>query len=222
MATRGRPKKTIPAGATGVNSDLLPIKEPRCKICTSPIRDRIDRLAAAGFGGTAIAEEIIGIDPNLSSTIDTLRKNIDRHAKSHLRIREKAIRNILENRAKQQGILMENIDGAFIDDKGLLDILVRQATEQSVDPNFTVNMKDALEAIKIKKDMESSEFSEQIRVMEKQVYSITRAIKDIVPSDMFGRITARARQIFEGDIIDLPYVESDVIQLAKEENERSN
>lgn len=219
MAQKGRPKKSLPANAQGSNADLLPVKEPRCKICISPIRDRIDRLSAAGYGATAIAEEIMGIDPKLSTNIDTLRKNIDRHAKSHLRIKEKAIRRILENRAKQQGLLLENVETVYVNEMGLLDILVKQATEQSTDPNFRVHMKDALEAIKIKKDIEASEFSEQIKVMEKQVWAITQAVKDIVPEEYFGRITNRARQLFEGELIDLPYVEEKVIEVEQKEIE---
>ena len=207
-AKRGRPKKSVdPSADLAAIKDTLPVREPRCKICQSPVRDRIERLAAAGYGATSIAEEIMGIDPKLSTNLDTLRKNIDRHVNSHLRIREKAIRRILENRAKQQGILMENVETAFIDDKSLLDILVRQATEQAGDSNFRVHMKDALEAIKIKKDIESSEFSEQIKVMEKQLWAISQAVKDVIPEELYARLTSRARQLFEGDLIDLPYKE---------------
>ena len=142
-----------------------------------------------------------------------------RHAKSHLRIKEKAIRRILENRAKQQGMLLENVETVYVNEMGLLDILVKQATEQSTDPNFRVHMKDALEAIKIKKDIEASEFSEQIKVMEKQVWAITQAVKDIVPEEFFSRITNRARQLFEGELIDLPYVEENIIEVEKREIE---
>lgn len=202
LRKRGRPRKT----EVGIKGDLIPINQPRCKVCQSPIRDKIDRLAASGYGSTAIAEEIIGEDPNLSINLQSLRKNIERHVKQHLRIKERKIRKILENRAMQNGILLENIETAFVDERSLLDILVSQATEQSADPNFRVHMKDALEAIKIKKEIESSEFSEQIKVMEKQVWAITQAVKDIVPLEYFTQITMRARELFEGEIIELPYV----------------
>ena len=202
---RGRPKRVFdPNKPVDLKSELLPITEPRCHICNSPLRDRVDRLGAAGYGAKAIAEEIMGLDPVLSTKLETLRKNVDRHINNHLRIKQRAIRRILENRAKQQGILMENIETVFVDDKGLLDILIKQATEQVSEPDSRVYIKDALEAIKIKKEMESSEFSEQIRVMEKQLYAITQAIKDVVPTDYFQQITLRARQLFEGDVIELP------------------
>jgi len=215
---RGRPPKGSTSPTPNKNNTIVPYKEPRCKICNSVLRDRIDRLSAGGFGATAIADEIIGADPALSTNRETLRKNIERHVKEHLKIREKAIRRILENRAKESGILLENVEGQYTDDKSLLDILVRQATEQSTDPNFRVHMKDALEAIKIKKDMESSEFSEQIRVMEKQVWAITQAIKDIVPIEFFPEVTKRARELFEGEIIELPHLkEAEVHVVPKEE-----
>lgn len=171
--------------------------ESRCLICTSPIKDRVNRLAAAGFGHSDIADEVIGLDPKLSKNRSTLRKNIERHVNRHLKLKEAAIRQILENRAKEEGILLNEFKGQFTSDQGLLDLMVAKGQDQITDPNSKIAYRDVLEAIRIKKEMDMNSFSIQSEIMNRQISSIAQAVKELVPPDLYPRVIERARNIFE-------------------------
>jgi len=180
-------------------------REPRCKICTSPlVRDRVDRLAAAGFGGSAIADEIMGLDPKLPKKRDSLRKSIERHVSKHLKIKDAAVRRILERRAEEQGILIDQVEGQMVSGKAFLDMMIGRGQEQLSDPNSRVYNKDVLEAIRLQEDFERESFALQLEVIERQVRCISQALKEIVSERMgqiideymFEQVAERARYLF--------------------------
>jgi hypothetical protein len=43
--------------------------------------------------------------------------------------------------------------------------------------------------------------------MEKKLWAISQPVKDVIPEELYAKLTSRARQLFEGDLIDLPYKE---------------
>lgn len=197
------------------------VREPRCKICKSQLLNRVNRLAAAGFGGTSIADEIMGQDPTLSTNRDALRKCIERHINLHLKIKDAAIRQVLENRAREAGVVLEEYKGQFINDGAFLDLMVRQGLEQITDPNARIHYKDALEAVRIKKDIEQANFAAQLETMERQVYAISQAIKDVVPEEYYEQVVERARLLFDEPVLDLPKkvdIEMSALEL-EEDNE---
>lgn len=178
----------------------LPLKtEPRCNICNSSSRNKVDKLLAAHFSYTSIAEELVMGDPDFTDKqIETVRKNVERHSKRHVDIRSKAIRNIVEARAREQGVLLDSVEGRITSGRALLDLLVAQATQQLTDPNSKVRYADAIEAVKLLEDVQKAEFQSQLEVLQRQVYCISEAVKKQVPPTMLPGIIQEAQRLFEG------------------------
>lgn len=190
--------------AKGSDLDLvksqLPFKnEPRCNICQSASRAKVDKLLAAQFSYTSIAEELVMADDDFKGKeLDTVRKNVERHSKRHVDIKNKAIRNIVEQRAKEQGILLESVEGRITSGRALLDLLVAQATEQLTNGTGKIRYADAIEAVKLLEDVQKAEFQSQLEVLQRQVYCISEAVKKKVPPTMLPGIIEEAQRLFEG------------------------
>jgi len=187
----------------GKGSALEPLQhlplanEPRCNICKSARRQTVDRLLAAGYGYTAIAEDILAEDPEFKEkNLDTIRKNVERHAKRHVNIKERAVREIIERRAVEAGILVDEVSGTMTTGEALLDLMVQRATDQISDPEQKLRFADALEAIRLNKEFEKNTYAEQLEVMQRQVWAISQAVKEIVDENLHAPISDRAKEIF--------------------------
>ena len=189
-------KKAPSNGLAPINN--LPVaNEPRCNICKSPRRSTVDRLLASGYGYTAIAEDILQSDPEFEDKpLDTIRKNVERHAKRHVNVKERAIREILERRAVEAGVLVEEVAGSFTTGEALIDLMVQRATDQISDPDQKIRFTDALEAVRLAKEFEKSTYAEQLEVMQRQVWAISQAVKEIVPEKLHPQVAERAKEIF--------------------------
>jgi hypothetical protein len=144
--------------------------EPRCLICMSTHRLKIDKLLAAGFSNADCAHELMDSDEAFrEKNFDTVRRNIERHAKAHLDIRNRAIREIVERRAREAGILVDTQVGKITTGRALLDLLISKATEQAADPDSAVKYADALEAVKMLEDVQKSEYVHQLEILQRQV-----------------------------------------------------
>lgn len=160
----------------------LPMKtEVRCNVCNCASRNKVDKLVAAQFSYTSIAEELVESDPDFKGKeLDTVRKNVERHAKRHLDIRSKAIRQIVEQRAREQGMLLDSVEGKITSGRALLDLIINRGSEQLTDnPDFKVKMADAIEAVKMLEDVQKAEFQAQLETMQRQVWAISEALKKI-------------------------------------------
>jgi len=186
-----------------------PIKtESRCHICQCASRPKVDKLIAAQFSFSSIAEELIESDPDFAGKeLDTVRKNVERHAKRHLDIRNKAIRQIVEQRAKEQGMLLESVEGKITSGRALLDLIINRGTEQLTDsPDFKVKMADAIEAVKMLEDVQKAEFQAQLETMQKQVWAISEALKTVASKRKIDplfipEVVQEAHRLFEGQTI---------------------
>lgn len=185
--------------------DRLPFKtEPKCHICQSGSRSKVDKLLAAQFSYTSIAKELVASDGDFSDKqVETVRKNVERHAKAHVDIRNKAIRNIVEARAREQGVLLDSVEGKITSGRALLDLLIARATEQASDPATRVRYADAIEAVKLLEDVQKAEFQSQLEVLQRQVWAISEAVKAKVPQTMLPGIVDEAKRLFESDPLEL-------------------
>lgn len=178
--------------------------EPRCLICQSPTRTKIDKLLVAGFSNTSVAQELMESDSAFADkNIDTVRKNIERHSKSHLDIRNRGVREIVERRAREQGILVDSAIGQITSGRALLDILIAKATEQAGDPNSKVHYRDAIEAVKMLEEVQKAEYIYQLEYMQKQVWAISEAVKSVVPADLVPMLVKKAHELMENPTLEL-------------------
>jgi|SRR5581483_3774866 len=176
----------------------LPVRsEPRCNICKSANRSRVDKLLAAGFSYISVAEELQVLDDEFKhKELDTIRKNVERHAKRHVNIKDRAVREIIERRALEQGIILDEATGQIATGRALLDLVVAKGTEQLTDPDMRVKVADAIEAVKMLEDVQKSEYLAQVEAMQKQVFCISRAVQELVPADLLPTIVHRAEELF--------------------------
>jgi hypothetical protein len=190
-----RKQRVTPATMAVVNAQTK--GEPRCNICNSPSRKHVDKLLAAGFSPTSIAEELQLLDEDFRiKQFDTVRKNVERHAKRHVNVKDRAVREIIEARARESGILVETATGTITTGRALLDILVQKATEQAGNPDSRVKYADAIEAVKMLEDLQRSEYIHELEVLQRQVWAISQAVKDLVPEEQFPALAARAEEYF--------------------------
>lgn len=172
--------------------------EPRCKICQSKSRVKVDKLLALQFSYVSVAEELMDSDTEFQGKeLDTVRKNVERHAKRHLDLHNRAVREMVERRAKEQGILLETATGKIVTGRALLDLMVSRATDQIADPNSKIRYADAIEAVKMLEDVQKQEYLAELETMQRQVFAISQAVKEICPPTMLPQLVDRAKVIFE-------------------------
>lgn len=186
--------------------DNLPvISEPRCRICRSDFRPLIDRMIAGPYSYAAIARQFIGKDNELSgSNHEALRKSIERHAKQHVTVRDQAVREIIEQRAIERGLLVDEQKNMLLTSEALLELYVQKGFEQITKEGTWVRHQDVLEAVKMVEEMRRDTIVEQVEMLKKQVQAISTAVREIVPPDMHPALIERAKELFEQPIIDIP------------------
>jgi hypothetical protein len=201
-------RKNLPA-----NLGDMPVKsEPRCNICSCASRNKVDKLIAAQFSMTDIAQELLDSDPDFKDKVlDTVRKNVERHAKRHLDLRNKAIRHMVEQRAREQGMLLETVEGKITSGRALLDLLIMRATEQASDPDQRVKFADAIEAVKMLEDVQKAEFQHQLETYQRQVWAISEALKtvagnytknnQVIDAMFIPTVVQEARKLFEMEAV---------------------
>lgn len=179
---------------------ILPVvNEPRCNICQSVNRKHVDKLLAAGFSALSIAEEMIRIDDDFKEKkLDTVRKNVSRHADRHVNIKDRAIRQIIEKRAAEQGILVDEVEGQIATTRSLLDLMVAKGHDQMTDPDYRVRMADVIEGVKILEDVQRQEIVHQVEVMQRQVWAISTALQmQIKDQETLAKVVSMAERLFE-------------------------
>lgn len=186
--------------------DNLPvISEPRCRICRSDFRPLIDRMIAGPYSYAAIARQFIGKDNELSgSNHEALRKSIERHAKQHVTVRDQAVREIIEQRAIERGLLVDEQKNMLLTSEALLELYVQKGFEQITKEGTWVRHQDVLEAVKMVEEMRRDTIVEQVEMLKKQVQAISTAVREIVPPDLHPALIDRAKELFEQPIIDIP------------------
>jgi len=184
-------------------NNLPIVSEPRCNICKSEFRPIIDRMIAGPYSYAAIARQFMGKDPHLRGNFDAVRKSVERHAKNHVNIQTAAIREIIEQRALDAGLLVNDVQNTYLTNEALLELYVKKGFDQVTKDDTWVRHQDILKAVEMIETMKRDTIGEQIEVLKKQVFCISQAVREIVPEDMHPQIIARVEELFTQPIIDL-------------------
>lgn len=202
-------KKTGSENPRELLDNLPVISEPRCNVCKSDFRQIIDRMIAGPYSYAAIARQFIGKDEHFRGDIrnkrdlDRVRKSIERHAKSHVTIRDASIRQIIEQQAREAGILVDDQKNQLLTTQALLELYVSKGFEQVTKEGTWVRHQDVLEAVKMIEEMKRDTVNEQIDVLKRQVAAISQAVRECVPPDLHPQIGMRAKEIFDGQVLEL-------------------
>lgn len=175
------------------------VSEIRCNICQSPNRRHVDKLIAAGFSYLSIAQELQVLDEEFKEKkLDTIRRNVSRHADRHVNIKDRAVRQIIEKRAQEQGVLLEEATGQITSVRSLLDLMVARGHDQLADPDYRVRMADVMEASRMLEDVQRQEYAHKVDVLERQVWAIGQALqRSIKDASILNEIVQTANMYFE-------------------------
>lgn len=190
---------TVKKSGGPVLGNLPVTSEVRCNICQSPNRRHVDKLVAAGFSYLSIAQELQALDDEFrEKKLDTIRKNVSRHADRHVNIKDRAVRQIIETRAKEQGVLLEEATGQITSVRSLMDLMVARGHDQLADPEFRVRMADVMEAARMLEDVSRQEYMHKVEVLQRQVWAIGQALTHVEKDkSKLGEIVAMANNLFE-------------------------
>lgn len=194
---------------------VLPIiTEPRCNICKSSMRSLIDQLIVSGYSPMAIARQVHGTE--LKGSIDAIRKSVERHSDRHLNVREEALKRIIDNRAKERGILIDATEERLVTSEAVLDMIVSKGLEQIVDPAARVKYQDILKAVELQKSYESDSVAQQLDILQRQMWAIREAVKKVCPPELWQELVQTAMDLFSGAD---PFAEPETLELEPVEEE---
>lgn len=165
------------------------IHEPRCKVCTSPMRNEIELLIANGYNMSEIARQVQAAGQDISY------KSVDRHAKNHMDLKRSAFRMIMEKQAKELGEMQAEGAIRIVSGRAWLDLFIQQATDLIIAGEMEIEARDVVKAIELREALEKegiSIFQEQIMV---ELRAIIDAMKEIAGAELSREIGIRARQL---------------------------
>jgi predicted RNA-binding protein YlxR (DUF448 family) len=173
-------------------ADYLPEKiESRCHVCQSDLRLIIDTMGSRGFRASFIAKEVQDIDPSLS------RKSIERHLTRHVNYENKALQQILQQRAKEEGILTNAARENILTRQAVLDQFVAQTWKRVSQPDAKIPFEVGLKAIELQEMLEQKQESNIVETVTRQLAAIIQAIREVVPAEYHEDLARRAEHLFD-------------------------
>jgi hypothetical protein len=173
-------------------ADYLPEKiESRCHVCQSDLRLIIDTMGSRGFRASFIAKEVQDIDPSLS------RKSIERHLVRHVNYENKALQQILQQRAKEEGILTNASRENILTRQAVLDQFVAQTWKRVSQPDAKIPFEVGLKAIELQEMLEQKQESNIVETVTRQLAAIIQAIREVVPAEYHEDLARRAEHLFD-------------------------
>lgn len=163
-----------------VPKQLPQIIEKRCKCCTSPFRNIIDRMLVIGLSYKTIADEFEheGIS----------RQNITNHHKKHITYQDRAIREILEEEARR---VVENVDEvktSLVTSRGFMQTMLMKSYQMMLDNSLKMEARDVIQMINLMEKMNEDSATVEKEELMREFNLFVRAVKTIIPQDMWNLI----------------------------------
>ena len=157
--------------------------EPRCHVCTSDYRVVIEDALLRGRGYLAIWR---GLPTSVQEHIKV--HNIKAHyANGHLPADVSAARVLTEERAKEVGALLDEVEGTLIDHVGALRQTVRIGAERMLAGEVRVGVDQMIQAAKVLADLGMGEGSEiDTNVWRQAIVEMMRAAREVMTPEQFA------------------------------------
>lgn len=188
-----RGDKSIKQSGVGFFS-LPPVyehNEPRCKVCQSPFRREIDSALASGWSQAAVIKHY---NAALGEDYFT-RGNMSRHKARHLSVRDAAVRNIIEERARALSMDVDKVEGFILTRQATLDMIIQTGLEQLRQGITESAPKDIIAAIQMLEKMEQDFATNAVEEMTQQYKAFADAVQEIVPEEFHGQIFDRTKEL---------------------------
>lgn len=174
------------------------IFEPRCHVCQSPYREFIEEHLVKGHSYERIAKQIPADEDG--KKID--RRSISGHFKEHMDLQRMAIREELEEEARN---LQQNVEEGSLGaktDRGILKVLVAKGFDDVLKGVSTVEPKDLIQIIKLLNELNSDASNTRAEENEIALRTFVRAIENVCSVEMIKQIVAEAERIRNMDDVE--------------------
>lgn len=153
------------------------IVEPRCQICTHPLRLRMDYLLSMR---TSYSE--------MERLFQIPYRSFSNHAKKHLRYEDAAVQGVIEHEAHLAGENLEKgLTGAFLR-RSALDISIKKYFDALVAGEIEVEPGDVIKMIEARERLDASTATAQIEQYELQFNAFKEAIEAVCTPETMVKI----------------------------------
>lgn len=121
--------------------------------------------------------------------------NLSRHKNRHLSSRDAAVRNIIEERARQLSMDTNSIEGFILTRTATLDMIIAQGLESLRAGLTSSEPKDMLAAIQMLEKMEQDFASVAVEEMTLQYKAFADAVQDVVTPEQGAAIFERTKEL---------------------------
>lgn len=174
----------------------LPDKvEPRCHVCQSDLRPLIDKMSVLGYRPVFIAKQVQDTAPELS------RDSIERHLNRHVNYENKALQEILHERAKEEGILKDYSKNNVLTRNAVLDQFIAQTWKRVSQPEAKIPFEVGLKAIELQEQMARTQEANVIETVTRQLAAIIQSIREVVPQEYHEPLARRAENLFDAPVL---------------------
>lgn len=182
----------------------VPVKaqiiEPRCRVCSCAFRDSIDKLLILGISYAQIASDFEEFGVN--------RKNLANHKTKHLSIEHRAIRELVEEQARQE---IENIEDAkttILTGRAWMGTFLHKTFGMLLDGTLKMEARDVIQAINLMEKLNESTATIEKEAILKEHTLFAQAVKSVVPQEMwnnildeFEKLHAKEKDIIQGYVM---------------------
>jgi hypothetical protein len=168
------------------------IMSQNCHVCRAgyEITGSVNRMLLNGAPFSEVYATLI------SWPVETFPKNrvpsitsIKNHANRHLPVKDAAVRKLLEKRAAERQMDIENGAESILTGIGILEIIAQKGFSAIIEGKNQVSVKETIEAVKLidSFDKEATDTFDSVAAMA-QVHRILAAVQKIVPAQYMDAI----------------------------------
>lgn len=180
-------------GGAVVSFPVDEIVEPRCSICKSRFRRTMDQLLVMGVPFSEISRQF--------ETEGITRRALSNHKRKHLSVEQAAIRQVIEEKARQIGEDVDNTKRSLLTRKGYMEIAMMKSYQSILDGTVVPEPRDIVAMISVMEKMEKDSSAVQVDEMMRDFNAFTQAVKEVVGSDQYDRIVSKFKSILEQERI---------------------
>lgn len=198
----------VPTQETAKVSDKLPVNgfhlEARCRVCRNDqLREQVNDLLASGASYASIARTLEDDNARLDKRDRITIDSIQNHSRRHFPVQNAAqatYRDILESRAKQNGI--DFVDGVAtaLTPMALYETVMVKGYHNLVEPGTVVDVNTAMTAAaRLQSLIESQSDQPDVADMMVKVHRIIDAVKSMLPEQRWPELLERLDEVAEAN-----------------------
>lgn len=168
-----------------VQAPVPTVIEKRCHVCTSQYRKDMEELIVKGLSYSEIARYFEAMGESVT------RKNLSNHHERHMWVEKAAYRKIIEQRAREAMIDVDEAQGFIMTKRALLEMMVHKGWERFLTGEAEIGAKELIAIIDKMERMEAEEKSVAVDEMMSEFQAFADAVKLSVPEAMWKEIHAQ-------------------------------